>query len=306
MALTLRLEKGSELTYQELDDNFTYLSSSIATGGGGGGELTQPLTTNITVGGLASGTSYTIGEPIEDIIRAILVTYIPATVGDFSLLNGASPVLSSNIVREVGNSLGAFDNISFTAAADNPDGRFPTSASFTASGASTGDFNAYLNNSLGSTNTFSLGGSRTVNRSTDGTVTFTLNTKNPQTSATIAKTRTVSYIYPFFYGMSATDYSSTGNLSADAGLITLLQGSGNKSLSISGTSKFVYFAYPASYGVLSSIKDGNGFEIITAFTRYTRSQSGAGSLWTLVSYNIYKSGPLPTTVNPAQTYTFTF
>jgi hypothetical protein len=34
MGLTLRLVKGSELTYQELDDNFTYLSSSIAAGGG--------------------------------------------------------------------------------------------------------------------------------------------------------------------------------------------------------------------------------------------------------------------------------
>jgi hypothetical protein len=35
MALTLRLDKGTALTYQELDDNFLYLSSSIAVGGGG-------------------------------------------------------------------------------------------------------------------------------------------------------------------------------------------------------------------------------------------------------------------------------
>ena len=41
MALTLRLSKGSPLTHTELDDNFTYLSSSIASGGG----------TNLTISG---------------------------------------------------------------------------------------------------------------------------------------------------------------------------------------------------------------------------------------------------------------
>ena len=37
MALTLRTVKGSPLTYQEMDDNLTYLSSSISGSGGGSG-----------------------------------------------------------------------------------------------------------------------------------------------------------------------------------------------------------------------------------------------------------------------------
>jgi len=155
---------------------------------------------------------------------------------------------------------------------------------------------------LTSSNNLGLGSSQTVNNSTPGTVTFTLRGVNPETSAIISQTRTATYVYPYYYGMSAIDFSTTGNVSAS--LTQLTQAQGTKTLSISGTSAYVYFCYPASYADLTSIKDGNGFEIITAFTKYTRAQDGPPGKWAGISYDIYRSNTL-TSVSPAQSYIFT-
>lgn len=296
------LSKDSVLTF-DTSSGRVYFTSSTAVGGQSA-VLTSNLTTNITVGGLPAGSSYSIGDPLEDILRAMLITYIAPTLGGITLLNDGSTVLNSSIVREVGNGLGPFNTASFSATADDPDGRFAYSSSFTASGATTGDFSTYFgDNVLSTSNNFGLAGSRTVTRTSPGTVTFTLNAKNPENMSTISQTRTVTYVYPFFHGMSATDYSTTGDLYSDGGITTLVATGGNKSLSISGNLKYIYFAYPASYGDLSSIIDGNGYNVTTAFTKYTRTQSSVG--WSSVSYNIYRT-TLLTTVNPAQTYTLNF
>jgi hypothetical protein len=273
--------------------------------------LQQALTTNVTVGALSSGTSFASGVTLESILRSMLITYIAPTIGAPSLKNGASTVLSSNVVNQVGTSI-TYNTASFTATADNPNGRFAYSASFTASNTTGGnDFNYYFgNNVLGTTNDLWLGASRTATRTTSaGTVTFTIRGINPQTNAVItAATRTITYVYPIFYGMSAT-----GNLSADAGLTTLVEQQGTKVLSINGLAKYIYFAYPATYPDLTSIKDGSGYETITSFNKYTRNQDGAGTLWTGISYKIYINFWNPanstlsvTNVNPAQNYTFTF
>ncbi len=286
--------------------SYATTASYALNGGGGSATLTQQLVSNQTVGGNTSGTTYNIGDSLETVLRTILISYIAPTIGVPSLRNGISTVLSANITNQVGTSL-TYNTASFTATADNPNGRFAYSASFTASGGTSGDFNYYFgDNVLGSSNVLPLGANRTSTRTSNGTVTFTLRAVNPQTLATItATTRTITYVYPFFYGMSATDYSSTGNVSGDGDITTAVEQYGTKIYSISGTSKYVYFAYPASYGDLTSIKDGNNFEILTAFTKYTRNQNGAGSIWTNISYNIYRSNTL-TTVSPAQNYTFTF
>jgi len=264
--------------------------------------LQQTLTSNVTVGGLTSGTTYQSGSSVESILRAMLITYIAPTLGAFSLYNGGSLVLSSSPTAEVSSSY-TFNTASFTATADSPNGRYAYSASFTASNASTGNFTYFFgNNVLGSTNNLGLGGTQTINNTAAGSVTLTLNAINPQTSALITQTRTITYVYPYYYGMSAIDYSTTGNVSAS--LTQLVQSQGTKTLSINGTSAYVYFCYPASYADLTSIKDGNGFEVLSAFTKYTRNQDGAPGKWSGISYKIYRSNTL-TNVSPAQNYIFT-
>jgi hypothetical protein len=277
-----------------------------------GVELSQSILTNITVGALNSGTTLTSGTNVESILRQMLITYIAPTLGTVNLKNNGVTVLNSSPTYEVSSSL-TFNTASFTATADNPNGRFAYSASFTASGADTGNFNYFFGNDvLGSTNDLGLGSSRVIDVTTitgnSKTVTFSIRGVNPQNGSIITGTnRTITYVYPIFYGMTAVDYSTSGNLSdLVSGITKLVQTKGTKTLSISGTSAFVYFAYPAVYGNLTSIKDGNPFEILPTFTLYTRNQNGAPSNpWTNIPYNIYKNNNL-TTVIPAQNYVFTF
>ena len=295
MALTLRLSKRFPLTYRELDDNFTYLSSSMSTNMGSA-IIKNTITSNQNVGGVHPGDIFYAGEFIETIITDMLIADIPATLGALSL----TP--SPNSILEVGQAI-TISRAVFTATANSPAGNYPSSASFTASNASTGNFTLYFgNNVLGSSNDLSLGGSRVINRTSPDTVTFRVNATDLVGEIPLRSIKTVEYIYPIYYGMSTEDYSTSGNPSGS--LTTLLQGKGTKQVPIGGTLKYVYFAYPTSYGNLTSIKDGNGFEVKTRFTKYTRNVDGGGGSWTNVSYNIYKT---PTTsVSPAQTYTFTF
>lgn len=264
--------------------------------------LQTGITANVAVGGATLPRTFDAGTSLESIIRTMLITYIAPTVGTFTLYNGGSSILSSNTVVEVSSSY-TFNTASFAAVADSPNGRFAYSASFTASGASTGNFNYFFgNNVLASSNNLGLGGSQIVNSSTNGTVTFTLRGVNPETNAAISQTRTATYVYPYYYGMSAVNYSTTGNVSAS--LTQLVQALGTKTVAITGTSAYVYFCYPAAYADLTSIKDGNGFEVFSSFTKYTRNQDGAPGKWAGISYNIYRSNTL-TNVSPAQNYIFT-
>ena len=299
-ALTASFSQNAQTASFTISSSYA-LSSSFATTASNT-ILQQTITSNATAGGSTSGAIYQSGSSIESILRAILITYIAPTISNFTLFNGGSSILSSNAVVEVSSSY-TFNTASFTATADDPNGRFAYSASFTASGASTGNFNYFFgNNVLTSSNNLGLGGSQTVNNSTNSTVTFTLRGVNPETNAIISQTRTATYVYPYYYGMSAIDYSTTGNVSAS--LTQLTQAQSTKTLSISGTSAYVYFCYPAAYADLTSIKDGNGFEIFSAFTKYTRTQDGAPGKWAGISYKIYRSTTL-TSVSPAQNYIFT-
>ncbi len=92
-------------------------------------------------------------------------------------------------------------------------------------------------------------------------------------------------------------------------LTKLLEPKGNQTVLMNGTNAFIYFAYPATYGSLISIKDQNQFEYlnnaIPSFTPYTRAQSGSYG-WS-TNYIIYKyTANLPNGTNANQNFTFAF
>lgn len=307
MGLTLRLSKRYPLTYKELDDNFTFLSSSFLSGLGSA-VIQNNILSNQYVGGVVPGDYYPAQTPIETIITDMLVGNITATLGSLTV-SGPGITLTSNVTREIGNSF-TVDTAKFTATPNSPAGNYPFYANFTASNASTGNFTYYFgDNVLAANNSLSLGGSRTINRTSPSLVTFAVKAIDAVGDYPLQTTRTVNYVYPIYYGMSATDYSTSGNPSAS--LSTLVEAKGTKALPINGSLKYVYYAYPAAYGNLTSIKDGNQFEVLTAFKQYSRAIDGA--TWTNALYNIYiatwdarTSTLSKTTVSPAQTYTFTF
>lgn len=303
MSLTLRLVKGSELTYSELDGNFTYLSSSlnslIATGsvssnvltftkgdgstfsltvntgsgggGGGGTTLVQDLTSNQIVGGVESGELFSAGSTLESVLRAILISYIEPTVSSLTIKSGGSSI--STATRDVNNSF-TYNSASFLATVDSPDGNYPVSASITGSGAASGLFEAYLSDTLSGTNAFGLGSTLTVNRTSAGTVTFIINTKSQTTADTQSTNTGFAFYWRNYLAASSTpitdDSSAQSVINSDVVTSTLTT---SKSWTATcdanndDSDNWTYIIYPTAYGDLSNIIKDGALSITTAFTK---------------------------------------
>lgn len=127
-------------------------------------------------------------------------------------------------------------------------------------------------------------------------VTLTYNTNATFTNAvttTDNKTATASTTYTFqnsrYWGYTSTSSPTDANIISISGGGTDLVGSRAKttfSIIITGSTQFIYYAYPASFGNLTSFVVG-GFESIGAFTLITRSFTNASGF--AESYNIYVS-----------------
>lgn len=273
--------------------------------------LQADLLSNVTVGGSDAGTLYPSGTLLESILRDILIDQLDASITLASLVYEfkslpISVLGSGGDTVEVSSSI-TFNTASLLTQAHNPGGAYPFSASFTASGADLGgDFSIYLaDGPLASSNLYGVGPPRTITKTNSGSVVFTVNATEPVTLTTISDTVVLSFLYPIYHGMVAGDYS-TGNL--EGHLTKLLEGKGTKTLLMNGINAFIYFAYPASYGDLTSIKDSNQFEYLNVpgtFTKYTTTQSGSNG-WS-TSYYVYKyTANLPNGTTTNQNFTFTF
>jgi hypothetical protein len=140
--------------------------------------------------------------------------------------------------------------------------------------------------------------------SNSANITITARAQDPTDSVALSTPRSYTYVYPIYYGATATDLSSaTGTDLESAGLTKLVQIKDTKSITLVASSEYLYFGYPSRYGDLSSIKDGNNFDVTSNFTKYTITING-GNGWSSVSYYLYRSNT--TTTITSQTYTFTF
>jgi len=230
--------------------------------------LIQTLTANVTVGGVSSGTSFNSGSQLEQVLRSILITFIPATISSLSVRNGGSTVTSN---RDVNDSF-TINTASFTATADNPNNRLPQSASFTSSNADS-DFQHYLSDTLTTSNAFGLGSSRTINKaSTNGTITFTVRALRPDNGSIISTTTNVSFLFRNYLAASSTIVSdvSTAQTVINANVTSTLASSKSWTATCAAAnnnaSNYTYIIYPASYGNLSNVIQNGALSVLTAFT----------------------------------------
>lgn len=116
-------------------------------------------------------------------------------------------------------------------------------------------------------------------------------------------TKNVTFLYPYLWGMNTTEGLYGINLYN--GLTTkTIETQQGQSDSFVGTSTYIYFAFPATYGNLTSIKDPNNFEVLSSF-QFSASvpvtSSGLTNNWSAL-YKVYR---LTLQANPNGTYTFT-
>lgn len=143
------------------------------------------------------------------------------------------------------------------------------------------------------------GGSETYTDNADfsDTTTYTA-TASDGTSQTQANTITYPFVYPYYYGVGMAGL-------ADAQINTLTKAIIAQSPAVAVTTQpsgqVFYFAYPASYGPLTSILDANGFETLSDYNQRTASVTGLDG--TAQSYRVYESKyPTTTPGNFTNTY----
>jgi hypothetical protein len=93
-----------------------------------------------------------------------------------------------------------------------------------------------------------------------------------------------SFVYPYYFGADVPSLTAAQVAGLTKQVINSTA-SANRVYSFDVGDVF-YFAYPASYGALTSILDENGFENLSNFTLRTENITGLDS--TPVSYRIYE------------------
>ena len=107
---------------------------------------------------------------------------------------------------------------------------------------------------------------RTATYNTDITSnkTFTLNASDGKNN--VSKSISYTFVSPYYTGVSTTNTLTETDIKA---LTKKVETKGNKTINYTTTQSYMVFAYPSSYGAISSIIDQNGFNVTDSFVRNT-------------------------------------
>ncbi len=269
-------------------------------GGSGTATLGRDITTNIAVGGLASGTNLKATDLLSDIIANMVTTvYYPTYTAPSVTLTFATSL------AEVGQTVTATATATYNAGAITLQGvkqadraGAATEYRLTSTGAATELNITQANGNFGSVS---------FSRASKGNVTLTATVayaqgaqpkdsngndyQSPLPAGNVTNNKTVEFILAFYWGAR-----STTTINDFAGLTKDLTKKGEKQYTYVTNNEHMVIAYDSSYGNLTSILDPNGFEAISGFTKTTQTIGGQ-------SYNIYAAQAATTATAK---YTFRF
>jgi hypothetical protein len=272
-------------------------------------EFTDLNPTIIPLGGIAAGSTFS-NVPLVEMIRQLLYPYL----GPLTSISFTNTVFERNHTSNI--------NVPFTytltkrsdgivssqisAVGISPISVLPVGPTFSGSG--------YLSNSYSGGYTFS---GLQISSNTGGVFTFSCVASDGTTSFTA--TQSIKFVYPYFFGFYPTTptFSSIvmnpviSTLATNGG--KLVNDYGSQSVGLGGTG-YITFCYPYSYGLLSTIYDGNGFLVWqagSASTSWTYSTTPLSlnsptGLWTNGSYRVFRTTTSVTIPLPSQSYQFNF
>ena len=228
-------------------------------GSGDGGSYTNLEPTISSLGGIGIGSTFE-EKTMQEMFDMLLYPYMSPSISLSTNPNG--------IVREYGNNISSI----------------VLTANVTKKSNDIIKIEYYKNGSIIHTNNTPSSGSSTDSY-TDSTginnnTTYITKVYDDKSSSTSSVTHT--YVYPMYIG----NVSNLNPTETDIKTMTkLIKVKGNQSNSYTISSSRFCFAYPSSYGNLTSILDPNNFEMINSFTKTV-------SIFTMldglsVSYNIY-------------------
>jgi hypothetical protein len=155
------------------------------------------------------------------------------------------------------------------------------------------------------TDSFTFSGAQ-ISANLNGSFTFSVSTTDGTQSVTA--TTSLNFVYPYFYGFSATTSNTQTIIN---GLTKLIDLQDDQTVSLAGTG-YLYYAYPANYLTLAKIYDGNGFLLwqsgttSTSWTYSTNTISSPSGIWGGTSYLVFRTTNVVTIPTPSQAYQFNF
>jgi len=194
--------------------------------------------------------------------------------------------LNPSATREKGNSLSSVILTATTARGENPKSDIQ-SVTFKRSGV---DIHSVpVPQPEGGTETY------TESNSVSDTTTFSVTILDGEVRSGTAS-GSITFLYPIIYLVGAISLTTVQIYS---GATKVLSSSRGRTLSFTTSSQVPYYCIPQSLGELTSIKDQNGYEVISSWTR--RNESIVGLDLSSVPYYIYEFDNLTSTT---QSYTF--
>lgn len=124
---------------------------------------------------------------------------------------------------------------------------------------------------------FSTAKDVTINESTPKALTYTL--KATYEGMTESASKQVSVVYPSYFGSVGADWTPT-ETTVRALSKSLQTSRASTHTGINTSNGKIAYCYPASFGKLTSVKDGNGYEVIDSYTLWTVNVNS-------VEYNCY-------------------
>lgn len=216
--------------------------------------LTEEITANVEVGGVAVGDVLSTDMDLTAIFKKMLVKYFPPAI-----------TLASTPTNKVVKKGETLTGIELSATVTKKSNEV-TEVEFLKDGASL----ELVNTDVADGGVFTHTCADDITEDTVYTATATDGTEKTEAS--------VKYIFvnPYYNG-TCDDPAAIADFT---GMNEVLEVKGKKVVSYTADNQYIVFAYDNSYGDLTSILDGNGFENLTAFSKTTIEVSG-------VTYALY-------------------
>lgn len=282
----------------------TYEWVEKAIQGSGSGSLGKNITAAIDVGGVEAGDTFTQGTSYDDMWDALLnpTLYPTYTAPSASLTYSADAyyAVGSTIAAKVGYV--DFDQGSIDIGGTEQAKRAGAATNYAL--ASSGADTEYSDSST-SSGSFNVSA---LTRSTKGSITLTATVSyaagpqpkdskgndygTPLAAGSVTATKTMNFILPYRYGKSATS-----TISDFTGLSSDVKAKGQKTYKFTTNNEYMVMAYDSSYGNLTSILDGNGFETIGGWTKSSLTVDG-------FTYFVYISNSPTTDTNAPFTFKY--
>lgn len=246
-----------KFTYNEVNGTIKQEAVKIS---GGDSKLIRNVKANVSAGAISSGDTVLKDTTFTEFVEKLLIKEVAPAISFTSSQSGVlevGTIVTDPTLRLQINSLGTGT---------------PTNINFYV-GSTLVDTQPYVPGT--NVYTYSFVGTITSTSSTKATLDYN---KSDNTPATLTATKSYIFVYASYYGAISMATPTDTDVKALTKNVKNTKAFTYNNIALND--ERICYAYPVSFGNLTSIKDANNFEYISSYTKYTMTINS-------VSYNVY-------------------